>query len=156
MSLYLQECKRHRPNGCAEVYKTLQCPVCLILPCLIILQKISNHLELLKGKHQRFELQLSPSACEASHEAQVAWSCMNRAVCCQRASSNSNPIRQVKVIVRSLFIPSSFCCAVDLDDKTMTENDLKLPRAKELARLVFGEDLEALAGLTGFSSHPCS
>ena len=63
MSLFLQECKRHRPNGCAEVYKTLQCPVCLILPCLIILQKISNHLELLKGKHQPFELQLSPSAC---------------------------------------------------------------------------------------------
>ena len=28
----------------------------------------------------------------------------------------------------------------------MAEGGLKLPRAKQLARLVFGEDLEALAG----------
>ncbi len=48
----LQDCKRHRPNGCEEAYARLRCPVCLILPCLVILQKISNHLELLKGKDE--------------------------------------------------------------------------------------------------------
>ena len=45
-----QECKRHRPGGCEEAYARLRCPVCLILPCLVILQKISNHLDLLKGE----------------------------------------------------------------------------------------------------------
>ena len=41
-----------------------------------------------------------------------------------------------------------WCCAdaVDPDAKAMEEGGLKLPRARELARLVFGEDLEALAG----------
>ena len=46
----VQDCKRHRPDGCEEAYARLRCPVCLILPCLVILQKISNHLELLKGE----------------------------------------------------------------------------------------------------------
>lgn len=36
--------------------------------------------------------------------------------------------------------------AVDPDAKAMEEGGLKLPRARELACLVFGEDLEALAG----------
>ena len=36
--------------------------------------------------------------------------------------------------------------AVDPDAKAMDKGGLKLPRARELARLVFGEDLEALAG----------
>ena len=45
----VQKCKRHRPEGCEGVYERLKCPVCLILPCLMILQKISNHLDLLKG-----------------------------------------------------------------------------------------------------------
>ena len=38
------------------------------------------------------------------------------------------------------------CCAVDTDDKAMSEDALRLPRATELARMVLGEDLEALAG----------
>ena len=38
------------------------------------------------------------------------------------------------------------CCAVDPDDKAMSEDALRLPRATELARMVLGEDLEALAG----------
>ena len=153
----MQECKRHRPNGCAEVYKTLQCPVCLILPCLIILQKISNHLELLKGQHQRFELHLSPSVCEASYEALVAWSCTDGLSAARELHPTVLLTHQTgECVVRSLFIPNTFCCAVDPDDKTMTVDDLKLPRAKELARLVFGEDLEVLAGLTGFALHPCS
>lgn len=153
----MQECKRHRPNGCAEVYKTLQCPVCLILPCLIILQKISNHLELLKGQHQRFELQLSSSCCEAFYEALVAWSCTDGLSAARKLHPTIILTRQTgkrnsEILNHTKFI----CCAVDPDDKTMTVNDLKLPRAKELARVVFGEDLEVLAGLPGTSSHPCS
>lgn len=48
MGISVQECKRHKPDGCPG--SRLKCPVCLILPCLMILQKISNHLELLKGE----------------------------------------------------------------------------------------------------------
>lgn len=44
--------------------------------------------------------------------------------------------------------------AVDPDDRTMAGDGLKLPRAKELARLVFGEDLDALAGETVSKSFP--
>ncbi|DBA73362.1 TPA: hypothetical protein ACH3X1_011407 [Trebouxia sp. C0004] len=40
-------CKWHKPDGCPG--PRLRCPFCLILPCLTILQKISNHLELVKG-----------------------------------------------------------------------------------------------------------
>ena len=42
-----QDCKRHKPEGCSG--PRLYCPYCLIMPCLMILQKISNHLELLKS-----------------------------------------------------------------------------------------------------------
>ncbi|CAL8464574.1 g4109 [Coccomyxa elongata] len=76
-------CKRHRPNGCE--FGRLRCPYCLVLPCLTILQKISNHLELIK---------------------------------------------------------------VDPEDKNVTEDEWALPRAKELAQMVFGEDLEDAAGDT--------
>lgn len=44
----VQGCKRHRSNGCE--HGGLRCPYCLVLPCLTILQKISNHLELIKGE----------------------------------------------------------------------------------------------------------
>ncbi|DBA69980.1 TPA: hypothetical protein ACH3X2_012333 [Trebouxia sp. C0005] len=43
-------CKWHKPYGCPG--PRLRCPFCLILPCLTILQKISNHLELVKGNPQ--------------------------------------------------------------------------------------------------------
>lgn len=46
-----QECKRHKPEGCPgdNPEARLRCPFCLIMPALSILQKISNHLELIKG-----------------------------------------------------------------------------------------------------------
>ena len=37
----------------------------------------------------------------------------------------------------------------------MDEGGLKLPRARELARLVFGEDLEALAGQNSLQQPDC-
>lgn len=45
---------------------------------------------------------------------------------------------------------SSTCCghAVDPEDKNVTEDEWALPRAKELAQMVFGEDLEEAAGDT--------
>ena len=43
----LQGCKWHKPEGCPG--PRLRCPFCLVLPCLTILQKISNHLEMVKG-----------------------------------------------------------------------------------------------------------
>ncbi|KAL3134837.1 hypothetical protein ABBQ32_007805 [Trebouxia sp. C0010 RCD-2024] len=43
-------CKWHKPEGCPG--PRLRCPFCLVLPCLTILQKISNHLELVKGNPQ--------------------------------------------------------------------------------------------------------
>jgi hypothetical protein len=43
----LQGCKKHKPDGCEG--GRLRCPYCLILPCLGVLQKIANHLELIKG-----------------------------------------------------------------------------------------------------------
>ena len=47
--MVLQGCKWHKPEGCSGPYQ--KCPFCLMLPCLTILQKISNHLELVKGMH---------------------------------------------------------------------------------------------------------
>jgi hypothetical protein len=38
--------------------------------------------------------------------------------------------------------------AVDPDDKSMAEDEWRLPRARELAHMVFGEDLELAAGDT--------
>ena len=46
-SMSLQGCKWHKPEGCPG--PRLRCPFCLVLPCLTILQKISNHLEMVKG-----------------------------------------------------------------------------------------------------------
>ncbi|EIE19153.1 hypothetical protein COCSUDRAFT_20093, partial [Coccomyxa subellipsoidea C-169] len=66
-------------------YGRLRCPYCLVLPCLTILQKIANHLELIK---------------------------------------------------------------VDPADRAVTEDEWALPRARELAQMVFGEDLEAAGGDT--------
>jgi len=40
-------CKRHRPEGCSN------CPTCLLFPCVILLQKVCNHLELLKADPKR-------------------------------------------------------------------------------------------------------
>ena len=53
----LQGCKWHKPEGCPG--PRLRCPFCLVLPCLTILQKISNHLEMVKGNstmHHIFHL----------------------------------------------------------------------------------------------------
>ena len=43
-----QDCKRHKPGGCPPG-RRIRCPNCLILPCIMILRKISNHLELCKS-----------------------------------------------------------------------------------------------------------
>ena len=51
----LQGCTCHKPEGCLrEGRDDPLCPVCIINPCLQILRKIANHLELLKG--ERFRL----------------------------------------------------------------------------------------------------
>jgi hypothetical protein len=40
------------------------------------------------------------------------------------------------------------CHAVDPEDRSVTEDEWALPRAKELAQMVFGEDLGEAAGDT--------
>ena len=52
--MMVQGCKWHKPDGCPG--PRLKCPNCLILPCLTILQKISNHLELIKGLRSILDL----------------------------------------------------------------------------------------------------
>ncbi len=42
-----QGCKWHKPDGCDG--STSTCPWCLVMPALVVLRKISNHLELVKG-----------------------------------------------------------------------------------------------------------
>eukprot|EP00879_Flechtneria_rotunda_P017956 GHRR01018820.1.p1 GENE.GHRR01018820.1~~GHRR01018820.1.p1 ORF type:complete len:1037 (+),score=418.95 GHRR01018820.1:777-3887(+) len=49
------ECTRHRPEGCQEYYASMgrtktriRCPNCLMLPAIVLLQKISNHLDLIR------------------------------------------------------------------------------------------------------------
>ena len=50
----LQGCTCHKPEGCLrEGHEDPRCPVCIINPCLQILRKIANHLELLKGERFR-------------------------------------------------------------------------------------------------------
>lgn len=47
-------CKSHKPSGCwAETKYGLRrlCPFCLCLPVLTVLRKVSNHLELVKARH---------------------------------------------------------------------------------------------------------
>ena len=47
----LQGCTCHKLEGCLrEGREDPLCPVCIINPCLQILRKIANHLELLKGE----------------------------------------------------------------------------------------------------------
>ena len=123
----VQKCKRHRPDGCEGAYERLKCPVCLILPCLMILQKISNHLDLLKG------------------EACTLHGLMHRVARQHRMSGSASCTYTVgcQICVHS---PCGATYAVDTDDKAMSEDALRLPRATELARMVLGEDLEALAG----------
>ena len=67
--------------------------------------------------------------------------------------NSTNPLdglvacRRDKTVSRYLCAQGLVCAgAVDPDAKAMSEGGLKLPHARELARLVFGEDLEALAG----------
>ena len=38
-------CKWHKSDGCERP----KCPLCLVLPCLSILQKLANHVDLIKG-----------------------------------------------------------------------------------------------------------
>lgn len=45
----LQGCKWH---GGGVHLRRMRCPFCLVLPCLTVLQKISNHLELVKGESE--------------------------------------------------------------------------------------------------------
>eukprot|EP00873_Tetraselmis_striata_P001539 jgi/Tetstr1/421803/TSEL_012706.t1 len=48
-----QGCKRHKPEGCPTETKRTGCPACLMGPCISLLQKVSNHLELVKADPQR-------------------------------------------------------------------------------------------------------
>ena len=65
----LQGCKWHKPEGCPG--PRLYCPFCLVLPCLTVLQKISNHLELLKGADTANETYTSSLKHDDQHSAQV-------------------------------------------------------------------------------------
>ncbi|KAK9804888.1 hypothetical protein WJX72_010344 [[Myrmecia] bisecta] len=69
-------CKWHKPQGCraagggtdenGERHGGMSCPNCLILPSLTILQKISNHLELIKADPE--ELKNDPFKLERQKE----------------------------------------------------------------------------------------
>ena len=53
----LQGCTCHKPEGCLrEGREDPLCPVCIINPCLQILRKVANHLELLKGEEVNLHL----------------------------------------------------------------------------------------------------
>ncbi|MEW5318407.1 MAG: hypothetical protein WDW38_009632 [Sanguina aurantia] len=57
-------CKHHRPDGCQAAaeeglaHESQQCPSCITLPCLIVLQKICNSLNLVQvgGLHQQHNM----------------------------------------------------------------------------------------------------
>lgn len=42
------DCNSHKPDGCYGRSDDPLCPWCLVLPVLVLLQKVSNHLELLR------------------------------------------------------------------------------------------------------------
>ncbi|KAK9824960.1 hypothetical protein WJX74_010323 [Apatococcus lobatus] len=57
-------CKWHKPEGCERP----KCPLCLVLPCLSILQKLANHVDLIKANPQ--DRATDPLKCQ--REAEVA------------------------------------------------------------------------------------
>ena len=71
----LQGCTCHKPEGCVrEGRETILCPVCIINPCLQILRKIANHLELLKGEGFRSCLLMAHYKKHWSGCASFGWS----------------------------------------------------------------------------------
>ena len=77
------------------------------------------------------------------HHSQEVAPPLNCFICCRvQHPPNAAPSQHRLVLSHKVVCAD----AVDLDAKEMDEGGLKLPRARELARLVFGEDLEALAG----------
>ncbi|KAK9862888.1 hypothetical protein WJX84_009991 [Apatococcus fuscideae] len=59
-------CKWHKPDGCEPPGP--KCPLCLVLPCLSILQKLANHVDLIKANPM--DRAADPLKCQ--REAEIA------------------------------------------------------------------------------------